>query len=84
MELGDRVKEQVTGWEGILVGRADYLTGCEQWLVEAMGEGGVPKAYWFDASRLEVLEEGVHADLGRSLAAAAHPGGPAGHAPARL
>lgn len=47
-ELGDKVREIVTGHEGIATGQIDYLWGCRQFLVHyhhlrTMGAGSVTK-----------------------------------------
>ena len=61
IELGDKVKDLVTGFEGIAVGKATYLTGCDQIVVDpGCDEKGVPKeTFTFDINRLEVLEKKV-------------------------
>jgi len=53
-ELGIEVKDKITGFTGMLVGHADYLTGCDQYLVqpECENSGTYPSAEWFDEGRL--------------------------------
>jgi hypothetical protein len=59
IELGCRVRDRISGFEGIASGRADYLTGCTQYAVAAKGlHEGKPVAWqWFDELRLEVVEQ---------------------------
>ena len=58
VELGQKAKDMVTGFEGIATGRAEYLTGCAQLLlvpkVKEDGSGG--EGRWFDEQRLQVTD----------------------------
>lgn len=81
IELGKLAKDKVTGFQGIVTGRAQYLTGCTQYVVVppvAVG-GGFQHGEWFDEGRLEVVGDGV------SVADVAGPtaGGPQRDAPRR-
>ena len=59
-EIGDRVRERVTGLEGIVTGTHQWLTGCDTCTIQpAMADGKVPAAEHFDVWRLEVIEAGV-------------------------
>ncbi|MGN6451310.1 MAG: hypothetical protein ACTHLK_22500 [Brucella intermedia] len=49
--LGATAKDIITGFEGVVTGRASYLTGCDQYLISPRGE---KEARWFDEQRLEV------------------------------
>jgi hypothetical protein len=54
-ELNQEVKDVVTGFKGIIMGRTEYNTGCIQYgvLPQELGEGGkVPDWHWFDETRL--------------------------------
>lgn len=52
-----RVKDVITGFEGIITGHADYITGCDQFLVQPSAKDGEWKeARWFDEKRLEVVD----------------------------
>jgi hypothetical protein len=78
MELGDAARDTITGFAGVLVGRAEYLTGCEQFLVEAKSkDGDPPKSSWIDGDRLEVTKAGA------AKIAVTAAGGPQQHAPTR-
>jgi len=61
IQLGNKCKDKVTGYEGIAIGRAEYLTGCIQYGIvrEASSGGKVPAAEWFDEGRLEITGNGV-------------------------
>ena len=57
IELGSKVKDSITGFEGVSTGRAEYLHGCPSVLVESteLQEGEVKKQ-WIDEPRLIVLK----------------------------
>lgn len=60
-ELGDRVRDRVNGFEGMVTGRAEYLYGSTQILVtptEAPTEGKPPLNVWLDEDRVEMVSEG--------------------------
>lgn len=55
--LGSKVRDVVTGFEGITTGRAEYLTGCTQYLVAPSGvdkDGKIRESYWLDEGKLVV------------------------------
>ena len=58
LELGQSVKEKVTGFTGIITGRAQYITGCNQYCIQPASEKGdkYPDAHWSDEGRLEKTE----------------------------
>lgn len=55
IKLGDKVKETITGFNGVVTGEAKYLTGCTQYLVQPtiMKDNAYPDAHWFDEGRLK-------------------------------
>ena len=60
IELGDTAKDIVTGWEGVVTGRATYLTGCDQYSIQPVAQGGTwPAGWWLDVNRLEVVKKGA-------------------------
>ena len=60
VELGDRVRDKMTGFEGIAYGRWTCLTGCVSYDVHPPAKDGkVPSSEWMDESRLEVIEAGA-------------------------
>ncbi|MBC8053766.1 MAG: hypothetical protein H7Y13_11945 [Sphingobacteriaceae bacterium] len=61
-KLGEKAKDKVTGFEGIIIGRAEYLTGCDQYgLTPPAKDGKVEKNEWFDEGRIEIIGEGFPA-----------------------
>lgn len=61
MELGITVQDQITGFRGVVIGHVQYLTGCNQALVQPgladLSEQGHvtkrPDSEWFDVQRLQ-------------------------------
>lgn len=56
IKLGEEVREVVTGFEGVVTGRAEYLSGCHQLLVapKVKADGAYAEGHWFDEQRLVV------------------------------
>lgn len=80
IELGATAKDIVTGFEGVVTGRAQYLTGCDQYVLtpKATVSGtSFSGGNWFDENRLVVQKKAVV-----KLPAMKKPGGPATGTPA--
>jgi hypothetical protein len=78
LQLGSAARDKITGFEGILTARAEYLYGCNQFcIVPAARDGKCGDAQWFDEGRVEVTGPGVSAASVR----ADRPGGPNRDAP---
>lgn len=61
--LGDRVKDPITGFAGIVVAVTTWLHGCIRIAVqpEALEKDGKPKEdRYFDQSQLILVKRGVH------------------------
>lgn len=55
IEMGSTAKDRITGFRGIVTGRAQYLTGCNQYLLNPPAkDGALVCSEWFDEQRLEV------------------------------
>ena len=55
IKLGDRVRDTISGYEGIVTARSAYLNGCVSFCVAAEKlnkDGAVPDAVWFDEQRI--------------------------------
>jgi hypothetical protein len=76
--LGDRVKDRITGFEGIVVSRIDSLQGCNRYAVqpETLEGGKMLEAYYIDEQGLELTAKNVHTPFKRSpeYATASRPG----------
>jgi hypothetical protein len=57
VKLGQRVRDSISGFEGVVTGRAEYISGCHQALVAptVTAEGAFRNSEWFDEQRLQVL-----------------------------
>ena len=58
INLGARVKDTITGFEGIAVSRVEHLYGCVRYSVQPtkLNKDGKPiENEWFDEAGLEVL-----------------------------
>ena len=56
IDMTIHVKDVITGFNGHITGRAQYVTGCNTYQVQPKckkGEGTYPKSQWFDENRLE-------------------------------
>lgn len=61
VRLGDRVRDRVTGCEGVVIGITRWLTGCDSATVQPPldKDGKTPPVEHVDVIRLEVLESGA-------------------------
>jgi hypothetical protein len=61
IELGNKAKDKITGFEGVLTARSQYITGCDQYAITAESEkkGQEPVICWFDEGRIEILAESI-------------------------
>ena len=76
VNLGDKAKDRISGFEGIVIGKAEYLYGCRQVLVaptKLTKDGKRPDGEWFDEERLEVVKAGAQK---RPASADERAGGP--------
>jgi hypothetical protein len=58
INLGDKVKDKVSGFEGIAVARHSYLNGCDRISIQPVikEDGTLPEDETFDEPQLEVIE----------------------------
>lgn len=70
-ENGAKVKDLVTGVEGIITGRAEYLNGCVNYCVKPKldKEGKVAKGEWVDEPQLVALGKGVSSAIKKNIEA---------------
>lgn len=52
--MGQKVRDELTGYTGIVTGRAEYLTGCERVLVQPTfcKDGDLVEGAWIDIDRV--------------------------------
>jgi hypothetical protein len=72
-KLGDRVEDEITGFQGIVTGRSEYLYGSVQVHVAAEKLDKIPDGQWFDEDRVKVVKAGA---VQRRSLADARAGGP--------
>lgn len=57
-DLGLTAKDKITGFEGLITGRCDYLTGCNQYLLQPpVKDGDFKNGHWFDEGRIELTNK---------------------------
>jgi hypothetical protein len=73
--LGSKVRDTITGFEGIATGRGVYLNGCVSVCItrSELTKDGEPKVEWFDEQRVEVVESGEMSPSSFTRACAAVP-----------
>jgi hypothetical protein len=58
--LGQKAKDKITGFEGILVARVSYLYGCDQYgITPPATDGKCGDSQYFDEGRIEITGRGV-------------------------
>ncbi len=76
IKLGDKVKDTISGFEGIAMARTEWLSGCVRWMVEPDKldkDKKLQTAMEFDESRLVVVKSKPIPQLLRPIV---DPGGP--------
>lgn len=79
IQLGDRVRDRISGFEGIVIGISDWLYGCRRPVVQpsTLTRDGEPvESKSFDEPQLEVIESGVLKADTAPAQPAAKTGGP--------
>jgi hypothetical protein len=62
IQLGDRVRDRITGFEGIVIGITDWLYQCRRPIVQPStltSDGKPTESMSFDEDQLDVLEAGA-------------------------
>lgn len=57
-DIGATLRDKVTGFEGVVVGRGDHLSGCDTYGLQAkqLKDGYPQDIKWFDEPRLERVD----------------------------
>lgn len=60
IKLGNKVRDKVTGYEGVATARVEYLNGCVQFCVKPKvgSDGKMPDPEYIDVQQLEVVSQG--------------------------
>lgn len=58
VKLGDKVRDVITGFEGINTGWLQYIHGCKRVLIAPPvdKDGKLLESQWFDEQRVELVE----------------------------
>jgi len=58
VKLGDRARDRITGFEGIVTTHVRYLTGCDAvWLRASANEDGKAREQWAHVPVLELVDD---------------------------
>lgn len=59
--LGIKAEDKITGFKGIITGRADHITGCNTYGLKPKvdKEGKVQEIEWFDEGMIDQIGKGV-------------------------
>ena len=65
IQLGQEVKDCITGFTGIATARVEYLNGCIQICVKPkmVKPGEMPEGQYIDDEQLEVIGDGVRVTI---------------------
>jgi len=60
MKLGQKLRDKVSGFEGIATSRIEYLNGCVQFCLKPKStDGKMPEGEYIDIQQLEVVDDGL-------------------------
>jgi len=58
-ELGKKGKDKITGFEGILTARCEFLTGCNRYCIQPteLKDGRPIDSIYFDEAQIEIIND---------------------------
>jgi hypothetical protein len=61
IRLGEKVKDLVSGFEGIVTAKVEYLNGCIQYCIKPKQgkDGKMPESHYIDEKQLIVIGKGL-------------------------
>lgn len=61
MVIGQKAKDKITGFSGVITGKVEYISGCAQFLLQpkCKKDGIKPAAEWIDEMRLSVVDKKI-------------------------
>ena len=61
IELGDKVKDVISGFTGIVIAKSEFLHGCIRCGIspQELHDGGTIDTHWFDEPQLELIKKKV-------------------------
>ena len=66
IEFGNKVRDRITGFEGIAEARTEWMNRCVRWMVrpQTVDKDGRPsESQQFDEGQLEVVGDGLRAPI---------------------
>ena len=61
--LGREARDKITGFQGVITAKIQYLYGCAQYsLTSPAKDGELKEGQWFDEGRIEIVGDGVRAE----------------------
>ena len=60
-ELGKKAKDKITGFQGILTARCEFLTGCNRYCIQPteLKDGKPIDSIYFDEAQIEIISDGI-------------------------
>ena len=56
LTLGEKYRDVVSGWEGVLTARYDYMNGCTRVEISGADKDGKPESFVFDVQQVERVD----------------------------
>lgn len=62
IQLGQKAKDKISGFTGIVIGHAEYITGCDQYCIapESKDSSKIESSQWFDEGRIWIIGDGIN------------------------
>jgi len=62
-ELGKVAKDKITGFEGVITSRCEFLTGCNRYCIQPteLKDGKPLESIYFDEAQIIIVKEGIKA-----------------------
>lgn len=77
-ELGTPVKDKITGYKGIIVGRSQFLTGCNRYAVQSkkLKDDKPAEFVYFDENQIDAVGTPISLGEKKEKEEKKEPGGP--------
>ena len=64
IQLGNKVRDKITGFEGTATAKVEYINGCVQYCVKpkVKEDGSMSEVEYIDIAELEVVDEGIEVE----------------------
>lgn len=73
--LGDKLRDKITGFEGIAVGRHQWINNCNTYSIkpQMLKDGAPQDSHSFDEPQLDLVEEKAIPDINRKTGGPERP-----------